>query len=175
MGTRLKQNKRDESYRALVEQANNARKDLLPPASSIPFHGIEAAYLRALMAYHERKDIAPLLAFVRSDRFPRLLSSPAYLENHARLIELLHARGQPLEAGKPGGTHWRWQIPEYVAAFLIDKLIDTWKREHRKAKVPAKTKKEYVTAVLDFMKKHGKRAKEERVLTLLHEPKNRRL
>ena len=96
--------------------------------------------MQAVMAFHERQDVAPLLAFVRSDRFPRLLSSPAYRENHARLIELLHARGKPLKAGKPGGTHRRWQIPEYVAAHLIGKFIDQWKRSTARIFPPRRRK-----------------------------------
>jgi hypothetical protein len=129
-------------------------------------------FLDAVMALHERNDIAPLLAFVRSGR---PLSS-ANRDNLARLLELLFARGRPLKNGRPGGKHLRWQNSNYVAAFQVDQFMAAWRREHGKKRVPDKQRDKFVDAVIGQMKEAGKRRpNKKRVLELLHEPKDRRL
>jgi hypothetical protein len=160
---------RGAAYREYDEQVSTAWKK-----STASVTGDE--FLDAAMALHERNDIAPLLAFVRSDR---PLSSENR-DNLARLIKFLHARSQPRREGKPGGKHLRWQKPEYVAAFLVDQFKEAWRREHGKDNVPATQEAKFVDAVIHQMgtwaMMRGKPPlRRERIIALLREPKDRRL
>jgi hypothetical protein len=144
---------------------------------ALAFHG-------AMMARYERNDIAPLQAYLRSDR-PLSSANRASL---AALVDLLHAGylhaiGHRRKAGKPGGKHLRWQNPIYVATFLVGQRMEQWKRDHGKRGIPGETVENFVDAMIEQMKDwasmrgkrfDGERIK-ERILTLLREPKNRRL
>lgn len=159
---------RGAAYREYDEQVSTAWKKSTASATGDEF-------LDAAMALHERNDIAPLLAFVRSDR---PLSSENR-DNLARLIKFLHARGQPRRAGKPGGMHLRWLKPNYMAAFLVDICKAGWRQDHGKHHVPATQEEEFIDAMIGQMgtwvKMRGKRFNKERIIALLHEPKDRRL
>jgi hypothetical protein len=156
---------RKEAYNTALEATANAWKEGVGTLSGDDFHA-------ATMALHDRNDIAPLMAYLRSDR---PLSS-GDREGLARLLELLHARSLPLKGGRPGGTLSKWPKPDYVAAFLVDQFKDAWRQERRKRNVPSETEDEFVDAVIAYMQVNtGKRLNKERILRILHGPKKRRL
>ena len=130
----------------------------------------------ACWAYHEEDDIDPLIAVLRSDR-------PLSSENReqlARLIDLLHALGQVRKRGKPGGVHTRWNNPNYIAAYLVERRLAKLKQDTGRRKVSAAQREKIIEDVIGEMKgwavtQHKRLPREERVLELLREPKNRRL
>jgi hypothetical protein len=126
----------------------------------------------AIMAVHdERNDIAPLLAYLRSDR----PLSPMERLNLARLLELLHARTRPLAGGRPGGTLSRWPKADYVVQYLVDARKEAWRREHGKHGVPFAEEEKFVDAAILSLEQVGKQPNRDRVKELLREPKSRRL
>jgi hypothetical protein len=138
------------------------------------------AFHQAVAVYHERNDIAPLQAYLRS-------LSPENGESLARLFELLHARGQRRRAGNPGGSHLRWQEPLYWVAYLVGERKAAWRREHSKRKVPVEMQKKLVADIIRKVNawammrdkppldsNEGSRDF-ERVMRLLRESKKRRL
>ena len=167
---------REASYRAYEESVSNAWKDPLPLASSVQFSGDDGAFLMAVTAWHERDDIVPLLNFVKSDR----PLSDEIRRNLAGLIEILHVRSRPRRSGNPGGKHLRWQDPTYVATYLAEDLLNRWRQETGKRRVPAKKTEEIVEAIISQTKNWAMMRGEppldpERMKTLLRESKDRRL
>jgi hypothetical protein len=129
-----------------------------------PFHD-------SVMALHEHDDIAPLQAFFRS--CPSL--SPAQWESLARLVDLLHARGQKRRPGNPGGKMPRWKKPDYVAAFIVKRIEEAWTKEHRRHNIPAEKRAKFVDDVINDVVKTDPRPNRERVLRLLRDPKHLRI
>jgi hypothetical protein len=139
----------------------------------------------ALIAWHERGDLAPLLDYVRSDR----PMTPRIREVIAALMENLHARTRPRpNPGKPGGTHARWREPIYLAAWLTESKMRHWRETNDKKRVPKVVSYEFIAeAISDVNKWHIMRGEKpldptinsndhERVVTLvLREPKSKRL
>ena len=167
--------KREASYRAYEEDLRNAWKDP-SPASSVQLSGDYGGFLMAVMAWHERDDIVPLLNFVQSDR----PLSDENRRNLADLVEILHARSRPRRSGKPAGRHTRWLKPNYVVAFVAEKRLGAWKKNNGKSKAPAAITLEMVKDTIRIAKSwammRGKPPlKCERIIALLREPKNRRL
>jgi len=130
----------------------------------------------AVMALHERYDTGPLLAVLRSDH---ALSS-ANRESLARLIDLLHALGQARRPGKPGGKHTRWNHPNYIAAYLVERRSAAWKLTRGRRNVPDVQKQKIVDQIISEMKgwaltQRKRPPRKERVLELLRGSKNLRL
>jgi hypothetical protein len=153
--------------------------------ASDPVEKTAVALHKAMMAYHESyvrdpraNDIELLLAAVR---LPRALGL-ANAESFARLIELLHARGQPLKAGGPGAYLERWRLPQYVAALMAEIQLDVWRVQNRKQPVLFHERTaivdkvaEQVTPYMGLGGYDDKEAFKERVYQLLNDPKSRRL
>jgi hypothetical protein len=161
--------KRAESHRDYEKRTTDAWKENAPTApTGDKFHD-------AVMVLHEKYDTGPLLTFLRSDR---ALSS-ADRENLARLIDLLHAVGQARRAGKPGGKHLRWRMPNYIAAYLVERRLAALKQNGRRY-ISAGEKQKEIDEVMSEMKgwalTQGKRQPDsERILELLRGSKKLRL
>ena len=128
------------------------------------------------MALHEKYDTAPLMGFLRSDR---ALTS-ADRESLARLIDLLHALGQARRAGKPGGKHWRWRNPNYIAAYLVERRKAVMKQSSGPRNISSEQMEKEIDGVIGEMKgwalTQSKRPpNKERVLELLRLSKKLRL
>jgi hypothetical protein len=161
--------KRANTLAALERRSRNAWKSrsATTPRSGNPF-------LDALIALHQRHDIEPLLAIVGSGH-------PLTPRDHlVRLLELLHALGQARRPGKPSGEHLRWQNPNYIAAYLVDRRLNALRQATGRRRVSVTETERAVHAVINEMRgwalTQGKRLpRKERVLQLLREPKHRRL
>jgi hypothetical protein len=85
-------------------------------------------FQHAFMALHERHDVKPLLGFLRSSE-PLTPTSREALAGLLSLWDELIAEcvpshdGQPRKPrgrGAPGGKHQRWNMSNYVAAFMVE-------------------------------------------------------
>ena len=136
----------------------------------------EIAFFNRVLPAWGQSDVAPLLDYIRSEQ----PLTPKIRSVIAGIIETLDLRTKPRKAGTPGGKHLRWTIPEYVAVFYVDRYMDRWRSENGKTRVPEKIKDTFIDAALRKMK-HSAMLKgkppisRERVVTLLREPKSRRL
>jgi hypothetical protein len=170
--------KRSKTFAALEQRSEDAWK---PQSKSTPPTG--DAFLDAVMAYHDRNNIHPLMEFIDSDRLLSL--SSAQRHNLALLVELLYARGQP----RKGGKHkiQRWQKPHYVIAKFAGAKIKQWKMENGKKEIPLVERQEIVANEIrkanEWPSRQGKPQFDptvgskdfERVERLLREAKSRRL
>lgn len=130
-----------------------------------------------LESFKQTDDIGPFVSLLRISSFPLKSSTRDTIAN---LIELLHARAQRRQRGRPpSGPDIRWKIPAYVAAWQAEWLIEAWKKEHHKRRVPASLKGTLVDQAIAEVRakllKPDTPINRERVLALLREPKMRRL
>jgi hypothetical protein len=161
--------KRANTLAALERRPRNAWKSrsTTTPRSGDPF-------LDALMDLHERYDIEPLLALVRSGH-------PLAPRDHlVRLLEFLHALGQAHRPGKPGGKLGRWRNPNYICAYLVERRLIALRQVSGRHRLSDTEKEKVIDHAINDMRgwvlTQGKRLpRKERVLQLLREPKDRRL
>jgi hypothetical protein len=145
--------------------------------ASDPVEKTAVALHMAIMTYHQTSDIEPLLAAVRLPGALGLADPVSF----ARLIELLHARGQPLKAGGPGARLEGWQLPQYVAALMAEIHLDVWRVQKRTQPVPFHQRTAIVDKVAEQMPAYrelgedDKEAFKDRVYQLLNDSKSRRL
>jgi len=133
----------------------------------------------ALRAWSERDDIGPLLDLLEA---VATVPSPLPVDQVKVLIgviRILHAKQKKRSRGKPSGSFWQWQDPNYVVAWFAESRIATWKYQNGKTAIPASKRAEIVIEVVDNVRRwqfaKRKRPSVGRVLELLRGPKRRRL
>jgi hypothetical protein len=105
-------------------------------------------FYEACRAYHEKNDIDPLIALLRSDR---PLSSHDR-EQLTRLVDQLYALGQARRRGKPFGKHTLWDNPNYVADYLLQRRLAEYKRTNGRRYVSAALRDKMIDELIDDMK-----------------------
>ena len=136
--------RRTKAYKAYDERLRNAWKT--SASDTIPKTGDRWA--DAMVA--AGTDIEPLANYlndVAAEREPALAHQQ--LGNLASLLRLLHARSQKRKRGKPGGTLWRWSDPNYLAAWIVEKRIAAWRRDHARNNIPDSKRAEIIARTVD--------------------------
>jgi len=154
----------------------------MPKAPTSPYVSGDS-WTDAIMALHERGEVEPLAANLgaMAEAAPQVARQ---FHDLARLLRLLHAGWRPPAApkpsrGKPGGPWWRWQDPNYVAAWWAEAQINNLKRETSKQKISASKREqiigESVAKINSWHFAKTRKAKADRVREILRTAKKHRL
>ena len=167
---------RTKAYKAYDKRLRNAWKT--SASDTIPKTGDR--WTDAMVAAGTDVDIEPLANYlndVAAEREPALAHQQ--LGNLASLLRLLHARSQKRKRGKPGGTLGRWSDPNYLAAWIVEKRIAAWRRDHARNNIPDSERAEIIARTVDEARTwHCAKRKPpsvDRVTAILNGPRSRRL
>jgi hypothetical protein len=134
------------------------------------------SWVDALIAFLDRKDVGPLVAYLEA----ATELTREQLRALAGVLRLVHAKPPKRWRGRPKGTLSRLHDPNQIATQFVKRDFARWKIDTGKRKIPEKIKDAIITKRVsyinswDFVKTHG-RASVERVKELLRVPKTRRL
>jgi hypothetical protein len=167
---------RTKAYKAYDERLRNAWKT--SASDAIPKTGDR--WTDAMVAAGTDVDIEPLANYlndVAAERVPALAHQQ--LDSLASLLRSLQARSQKRKRGKPGGTLRRWSDPNYLAAWIVEKRIAAWRRDHTRNNIPDSKRAEIIAHTVDEVRNwHCAKRKPpsvDRVTTILNGPRSRRL
>ena len=161
------------AWREMVEADRDAWRK--PPGASVTGDRWTDAAIAA-----GNGDIEPLANYLKNagaGREPALTQQQ--LDNLASLLRWLHARGQKGPRGKPGGTLWRWQDPNYVATQFAEVRIAIWKRDNGRRNIPDTIRDKIIAdTVAEISEWHFAKRKPPSVngvMAILKGPRSRRL